>query len=179
MARTDKGIREKGNLQRSGDLKMIFVTVGTHYLGFERLIKQIDKAAGKINEEVIAQIGSTNYKPKNMTYFTFSDEKKISDLVKKSRLVISHGGAGTLLTIFKCKKNAIIVPRLKKFNEAIDDHQLELTEVLDDRGIITAVYDVKKLENVLKNMNAKTSYRHNGNGNLTDFLKEYIGKIET
>ena len=83
------------------------------------------------------------------------------------------------LQFLNAKKNAIIVPRLKKFNEAIDDHQLELTEVLDDRGIITAVYDVKKLENVLKNMNAKTSYRHNGNGNLTDFLKEYIGKIET
>ncbi|RKY56218.1 MAG: beta-1,4-galactosyltransferase, partial [Candidatus Neomarinimicrobiota bacterium] len=38
---------------------MIFVTVGSHYKGFERLVEKMDEIAGKIEEEVIMQIGYT------------------------------------------------------------------------------------------------------------------------
>jgi UDP-N-acetylglucosamine transferase subunit ALG13 len=47
---------------------MIFVTVGTHYQGFDRLIRKMDEIAGKIEEDVIMQIGSTQYKPINAKY---------------------------------------------------------------------------------------------------------------
>ena len=49
---------------------MILVTVGTHYLSFDRLIKKIDEIALSIDEEIIAQIGNSKYKPKNIKYFT-------------------------------------------------------------------------------------------------------------
>ena len=39
---------------------MIFVTVGMHTAGFERLVKKMDEIAGKIDEEVIMQIGGTS-----------------------------------------------------------------------------------------------------------------------
>ena len=38
---------------------MILVTVGTHVLGFDRLVKKMDEIASKIDEEVIIQIGNT------------------------------------------------------------------------------------------------------------------------
>ena len=158
---------------------MIFVTVGTHYLGFERLIKKMDEIAGRTDEEIVAQIGSTKYKPKNMKYFNFvEEEKKIIELYKKSRIVIAHSGAGTLLNILHLKKPLIVIPRLKKYNEHIDNHQLELTEVLNDSGLATVVYDVENLEDVLKNMNVKSDNKHHNNGSLASFLKECIGKIE-
>ena len=50
---------------------MIFVTTGTHSQGFDRLIQKMDEIAGKINEEVIMQIGSAKYKPKNAKFFNF------------------------------------------------------------------------------------------------------------
>jgi len=40
---------------------MIFVTVGTHDQGFERLVKKMDEIAGQIDEEVVIQVGYTDY----------------------------------------------------------------------------------------------------------------------
>jgi len=155
---------------------MIFVTVGTNYRGFERLIKKIDEIAGKIDEEVVAQIGPINYIPKNMTYFTFiEDEKKLLELFKNARIIVSHAGAGTLLTIFKYKKPAVIVPRLKKFNEVIDDHQLELTEFLKKEEKAVIVDDIENLEDALKKAK-KISFKKNIT--LVPFLKKYIMDME-
>lgn len=157
---------------------MIFVTVGTHYLGFERLIKKVDEIATRTDEEIVAQIGSTNYKPKNIKYFSFvEEENKILELCKNSRVIVSHAGAGTLLTIFQYKKPLVVVPRLKKYNEHIDDHQLELTEVISKKGLASVIYDIENLEDVLNNSNTETNYTDRSNGNLTTFLKEYIGNI--
>jgi len=151
---------------------MIFVTVGTHYYGFERLIKKIDEIAGKIDEEVVAQIGSTRYKPKNMTYFSFmEDEEKFLELYKKARIIITHGGVGNLFKIYSFQKPVIIVPRLKKFNEHIDDHQLEITEVLKNEEEAVIVYDIEDLEDALKKAK-KISIKENKK--LVSFLKNYI-----
>jgi UDP-N-acetylglucosamine transferase subunit ALG13 len=158
---------------------MIFVTVGTHYLGFERLITEMDEIAGKIDEEVVAQIGSTKYKPKNMKYFTFvEDEKEILELYQEARVVVSHAGAGTLLTILNYNKPAVIVPRLHKFNEHIDDHQLELTDVLKDQGKAIGVYDIGNLESSLKKVENLNYNNKKKNEELIIFLKEYITRMK-
>lgn len=157
---------------------MIFVTVGTHYLGFERLIKKMDEIAGQLNENVIAQIGSTKYIPKNMTYFKFlEDENKIIELYKKARIIVSHAGAGSILTIFNHLKPTIIVPRLKKFNEHIDDHQLELAEVLKKNGKSIVIYDIKNLETALNEARKTDLSKHKKEKKLINFLKKTIETI--
>lgn len=155
---------------------MIFVTVGTHYQGFDRLIKKVDEIAGKIDEKVIAQIGSTKFLPKNMTYFKFiKDEKKLSELHRDARIIISHAGAGTLFTIFNNGKPVVIVPRLKIFNEVIDDHQLELSEVLKNEKKAVVVYNIDNLEKALKQAKKITFIK---NKKLVNFLKNYITDME-
>jgi UDP-N-acetylglucosamine transferase subunit ALG13 len=159
---------------------MIFVTVGTHYLGFERLIKKIDEIAGRIDEEIIAQIGLTSYKPKNVKYFTFiNEEGKILDFYKKSRIVVTHSGAGTILNLLQYKKPIVVVPRLKKFNECIDNHQLELTEVIGNKGLATVVYNIEELEFALNNLNIKKIEFDKNNGDLINYLKKYIEDFKT
>jgi UDP-N-acetylglucosamine transferase subunit ALG13 len=152
--------------------KMIFITVGTHYQGFERLIKKADEIASKIDEEIIAQIGSTKYIPKNMNYFSFMrDEEKFLELYKKARIIITHAGVGNLFNIYSFQKPVIIVPRLKKFNEHIDNHQLEITEVLKNQKQVVVIYDIENLENALKRAKKITCKK---NKKLVTFLKDYI-----
>ena len=150
---------------------MIFVTVGTYHFEFKRLIKRIDEIAANIDEEVIAQIGSTKYLPKNMRYFTLLEEEKLLELIKKARIVVTHAGAGTLLNVLHFRKPLILVPRFKKFNEVIDDHQLELTEVFKNEKKAVVVYDINNLESALKKAK-KISF--NKNIKLVTFLKDYI-----
>lgn len=157
---------------------MIFVTVGTHTQGFERLIKKMDEIAGKIDEEVVMQIGYTNYVPKNAKWFRFLEYEKMLKVIEKSRIIVCHGGAGTLLDSLKFNKLIVVVPRLRKYNEAYDDHELELADALSREGRVIAVYDIEDLERILnevKNMKPPAVKRDK---KLTEFLKEYIRGLE-
>jgi UDP-N-acetylglucosamine transferase subunit ALG13 len=110
-----------------------------------------------------------------MTYFTFiEDENEILELYKKARIIVSHAGAGSILTIFNYTKPIIIVPRLKKFNEHIDDHQLEITEVLKNKGKFILIYDVKNLEDALKEVGKPDYNKNKKDKKLINFLKQII-----
>lgn len=42
-----------------------------------------------------------------------------------------------------------MVPRLKRFGEHVNDHQLDLIDMLEKEGRIIAVYDLEKLEETI------------------------------
>jgi beta-1,4-N-acetylglucosaminyltransferase len=155
---------------------MIFVTVGTHNQGFERLIKKMDEIAGKINEEVVMQIGFNDYEPENAKWFKFVDIEEIMNFYKNADIIVTHAGAGALLDALSFGKLIIVVPRLKKFREHIDNQQLELAEALENKGQIKAVYKIEDLERVFKENNLLDHSIKSDKG-LMMFLKEYVGGI--
>ncbi len=111
---------------------MIFVIVGTDTHPFNRLLEWVDEAIEKkiIKDRVIAQIGNSTYKPKNYEYSHFFSYEDMKKLLKKSKLIIAHAGAGTVIDALSLNKKLIVVPRRKKFNEHTDDHQVELAKLL-------------------------------------------------
>lgn len=130
---------------------MIFVTVGNHNQGFDRLIKKMDEIAGKTDEQVIMQIGYTTYKPVNAEYFSFLESfEEILRLNREARVVVSHAGAGSIVTALKEKTPVIVVPRLKKYDEHMNDHQLEIAKAMSENKNVTVVYDVETLDDCLK-----------------------------
>lgn len=121
---------------------MIFVTVGSSANGFDRLIRMVDelKAEKKIREDVIMQIGNGSYLPKSCKFFRFEDIERIERLNKNARAVITHSGAGSIITALKYKTPLIIVPRLKDLGEHTDDHQLEIAQTLKrQRKVLVAM----------------------------------------
>jgi len=157
---------------------MIFVTVGTHYQGFERLIKKMDEIAEYIDDEVIMQIGYTKYEPRNAKWFRFLEYNKLLKLIEKSDVIVCHGGAGTLLDALNFNKPVVIVPRLSKFSEVYDDHEIELAEALEAMGKAIAVYDVEELEDAIKKAKSLRYKPVHRDKRLINFLKEYLRGIE-
>ena len=129
---------------------MIFVTVGFHEQAFARLVAKMDDIAGRIDEEVIIQKGNTPYETKNASSFDFlpSDEEYM-EILMGARIIVSHGGAGTILNSLIHGKRTVVVPRLRKYGEHVNDHQLELSDALKEKGLITVVEDVNQLEEIL------------------------------
>ncbi len=155
---------------------MIFVTVGSHYQGFERLIRKMDDIAGRIDEKVIMQIGHTNYKPVNAKYFNFIESfEEIERLNREARIVVSHAGAGSILTALEQRTPVIVVPRLKKFNEHMDDHQLEIAEAMSEDKRVKVVDDIEYLEECLE-LELSSADEHNEN-KLVDSVKNYLSSI--
>lgn len=112
---------------------MILVTVGLHHKPFDRLIRAADEMASFVEEPVVIQLGVSRYRPTYGQYFDFADEAQMLRWLSKVRVVVSHSGAGSILNTLKAGKPLVIVPRLKCYGEALDDHQLELAQVLAQR----------------------------------------------
>lgn len=147
-----------------------------HPQGFERLIKKMDEIAGSVDEEVIMQIGGTKYTPQNAKYFDFTTGEEIKELCRKARVVVTHG-AMTIIDALEQGTSVIAVPRLERYNEVINDHQLYLVQELEKAGKITAAYDVNELEEALKKVSAKPE-RFVKDKRLVETLKGYIARFE-
>lgn len=124
---------------------MIFVTVGTHSKAFDRLIRAADEACGLLKESMVIQYGVSSYSLKYAQGFDFSSKDKIQELSASARLIITQAGAGSLITSLQCSAALLVVPRLRRYNESIDDHQLELAKGLAEQGRAVLVGNIENL----------------------------------
>jgi len=158
---------------------VIFVTVGVHKQGFDRLIRKMDEIAGAIDEDVIMQVGNTGYAPTNAQFFTFLNEyEKILELNRNARVVVCHGGAGTIITALNQGTPVIAVPRLQEYGEHINDHQLELVRALADEGAICAVYLIDDLDAAIEASYDPRPAKAGTRQMLVQRLKEYIRELD-
>lgn len=130
---------------------MIFVILGSQKFQFNRLLEKIDILIEKkiIKDEVFAQIGYSDYHPKNYQYKDFLNRNEFALMEGKADLVITHGGTGSIIGAVKKGKKVIAVPRMAKYGEHVDDHQIQLLEQFDEMGIIEACYQIDDLSNAL------------------------------
>lgn len=155
---------------------MIFVTVGMHTAGFERLVRKMDDIAATRDEEVIMQIGHTRYVPQNARSFKFVGEHELKRLCREARVVVTHG-AMTIIDALQEGTPVIAVPRLHKYGEHINDHQLYFVQELQKSGKVVAVYDVDELGEALKEVGAKAPQLVKDR-RLVNALKKYIAQFE-
>jgi UDP-N-acetylglucosamine transferase subunit ALG13 len=133
---------------------MIFVTVGTHEQPFNRLVKCIDelKEKGIIEEEVVVQTGFSTYEPKYCKWRKLFPYQDMLKHVESARIVITHGGPSSFIMPLQVGKVPIVVPRQKKFNEHVNDHQVEFARNVAERmGTIILVEDIEKLGETITN----------------------------
>ena len=132
---------------------MIFVTVGTHEQPFNRLVEEIDRLKGEnvIEDEVIIQRGYSTYEPKHCKYFDMLPYEQMEAYQQEARIIITHGGPASFIYPISIGKKPIVVPRQKKYNEHVNDHQLEFSTELVKRGFnMFVVDDVKNIEEIIK-----------------------------
>lgn len=158
-----KGALSRGRLWRWNIL--IFITLGSQKFQFNRLLKEVDRLIEEdaIKEKVCAQIGYSDYKPKNYSYENFMDRSTFTKFMDNCDLLITHGGTGAIITGVKKEKKVIAIPRLKKYGEHVDDHQLDIVSQFKDMGFIYAVYEMKELEEALRLIRGMNFKRYHSN----------------
>lgn len=156
---------------------MILVTLGTQDKQFVRLLdivqEQID--LGNIKDKVIVQAGCTKYESKDMEIFSLIDRDKFGDLIKQCDILITHGGVGSIITGLNNNKKVIVVPRLAKYKEHINDHQMQITYNFSKEGYILPLYENDDLGMVLKNIKKFKPMKFKSNtGNMIELICNYI-----
>ncbi len=116
---------------------MIFATVGSHpTFRFERFLRALESLpAGQL----VVQHGPGK-PPSNATHATpWMTFTEVVDHMERAERVVSHAGAGTILCAAHAGQVPIVFPRLQRFDETVDDHQLELARRLSADGRVILV----------------------------------------
>ncbi len=187
MGRNEKSVPQSNKLWKYilRGIIMIFVTVGTHEQQFDRLIKAVDKLVEDkvITEEVIIQTGYSTYEPKYCKWSKLLPYKDVVKNVEQARIVITHGGPSSFIMPLQIGKTPIVVPRQKKYDEHVNDHQLDFAlEVEKRQKNIIVVQNIEDLKETIIKYDFLISDCSSGlsdnnsvfNDNLEAMVKEFI-----
>lgn len=160
---------------------MILITLGTQDKEFTRILKEVDKLITKkvIKEEIVVQAGYTKYKSKNMKIFDYVSKTELEKYIEKASFVITHAGVGTIFDCLKKNKKIIAVPRLSKYKEHNNDHQLQIVEEFGKEGFLIPVYEMDELEQAIQKVKTfKPNKYKSNNKNMVKLISEYIDRNE-
>jgi len=159
---------------------MIFVTLGSQKFQFNRLLVKVDELIqnGGIIEEVFAQRGASDYIPQNYKFKDYLNRDEFEEYISKSDMVITHGGTGVIIRAVKEKKKVIAVPRLAKYGEHVDDHQLQLIEQFANMNLICPCTNIEYLGKAIAEakINSYKTYTSNTD-RIIQSIDEYLSQI--
>lgn len=159
---------------------MILVTLGTQDKSFKRLLEAVDKAIENniIKDKVIVQAGCTKYKSNNMEIFDLIPRDEFENLINECSLLITHGGVGSILAGITHGKKVIAAPRLSKYKEHVNDHQLQIVENFSRNKYILSLKDFSKLGKIIeKSKTFKPRKFVSNTENLIKNIEDYINNI--
>lgn len=159
---------------------MIFVTVGSQKFQFNRLLSTIDALIEDENimEPVFAQIGYSDYHPKYYEYTQFLDRTEFQTKIEQSDIVLTHGGTGVIIKAIKLGKKVIAVPRLAKYGEHVDDHQLQLVGQFHESHLITQCTNISQLGELLKALSDMEFQMYQSNtSNIISSIEKYVESV--
>ena len=158
---------------------LIFITLGTQDKEFTRLIKEIEelKKDGIIKEKVVIQAGTTKYLSDELEIIDYLSMEEFEKYIKKSKFIITHGGVGSILDAIKHNKKVIAVPRLAKYDEHENNHQIQIVEKFAELGYIIDAGNLKRLKDkILKIDEFKPKKFVSNNSKMIKLIEDYIGE---
>ena len=156
---------------------MVFVIIGTQKQPFDRLINMLEESKELLNEEIVIQSGYTKVQNSKYKSFDFLDEKDFQSYIKNSNLIITHGGVGSIVNSLKYDKKIIVIPRLFKFKEHMDNHQIEIANKFEKLGYIAVLKENEILDQLISNIKDKKFKKYIEDTSYVDKLINVIDNM--
>lgn len=136
---------------------MIFVTLGTHYQPFTRLLKAL--ACLTSEHALVVQHGHTPIVPlgPRVSWHAFMDYPEVQRYMGAASVVICHAGVGSIITAARSGPVPIVVARLAAYGEHVDGHQSDIVRALAARQAIVPCYDLMRLPELVASVAGKRS----------------------
>lgn len=159
---------------------MILVTLGTQDKQFYRILEALEVKLDKhlIDDEVVVQAGcSADFKSKYMKIFDLIPMDEFDEMIKKCDLLITHGGVGSIITGLKNNKKVIAAARLSKYNEHVNDHQLQIIDNFSREGYILKLDNFDDIDKLIKDSSKFKPKKFRSNtDNMIDLIDREIEK---
>lgn len=120
---------------------MIFVTVG-HQMPFDRMLCLVDRWSSQHDRhDVFAQTGESDFRPDSFQGEQWLTPDEYRQRLEECSGIISHAGTGTIIQGLVLEKPILVLPRLARYSETRNDHQVGTARYFESRGLIMAAYD--------------------------------------
>lgn len=115
--------------------RRILVTLGTiRPYRFDRLVDQVLSIIGPA-DDVVWQLGETSRTDLPGTVHELLEADELLAEALRADVVVTHAGVGTILQLLENGVSPVVVPRRREFGEHIDEHQMQIWQLLVDAGI--------------------------------------------
>ena len=132
-------------MSRPGRLTVV-VTVGTDHHRFDRLMDWLEswQANHPDTVEWIVQHGASR-PMRDATCFAMKPRPELIELIRSADLVITQGGPGGIMDARECGRLPVVVPRLARLDEVVDDHQVSFARQLAITGMVVTAQTEQEL----------------------------------
>lgn len=159
----------------------VFVTVGLERKPFVRLVRLVDIAvtAGLLPEDTLFQYGHTDVKPMGCRSVDFLSYDEMVRTIDGCDLVITHAGVGTVLLCLDLGLKPLVVPRLAKRGEHVDNHQQEFADRMLEQDMVYVARNEHEFLDVLRS-SKRVGRLENGRMEpvLVGTVRDLIGEVE-
>ena len=153
---------------------MILFATGASQFPFDRLLRAIE--ARPDGERIVVQHGCSAVQPEDAECVDFLPMPELAALVREARVVVTHAGVGSILLCLTNGRSPVVVPRLKRFGETVDDHQLESARRFAEAGLVTLVEDPGDLAAALSQAGDTVVAPPSQEGALVQELRTYFAE---
>jgi UDP-N-acetylglucosamine transferase subunit ALG13 len=138
---------------------VIFATVGSTQIPFERFIRALDVLPG---DRLFVQHGPVSPPPRAARSKAFMQFPEVVEGMDEAEVVVCHAGAGSILCALRVGHVPVVVPRLRQFAETVDDHQVELARALAAEGKVVCVEEIDELGEIVATARPRRSPEERG-----------------
>ena len=130
----------------------LFVPLGTQKFPFNRLILALNKLIEQKKyqpNDILVQ--STIFDIEvNCNHVGLIPINEFNQYMEKAEVIVTHSGVNSIISSMKLQKPLIIVPRLHKYGEHVDDHQLEIANLMENKFNILVLKDINDLADFIE-----------------------------
>lgn len=157
---------------------MILVVVGTNEAPFDRLLTALDgRPTVNDGEALVVQHGPSAVRPRGADCVDYLPYDELVAAIERARLVVTHAGVGSIMTALANGKRPVVMPRLQRYGEAVDDHQVALARRLDAEGLVTSAETDDELVRALGTSETETLLELGPSGALVAELRAFLDAV--
>jgi len=154
-----------------------FVSVGNAIQPFPRLLNAVRGAIDILPRPIVIQRGNTSFEMSGTKLVDFLGMEEFEELIEASEIVILHCGAGSIIHALNKGKSPIVMPRKNKYNEHIDDHQVEMAIALSNMSRIQVFNDSDSLSRCVNEVSSKRNTIYSDPDVMSNKMSRMVGEV--
>lgn len=125
----------------------LFVPLGTQKFPFGRIITALNELVEQRQyqpNEIVMQSALYPVKP-NFAHYKFLPLEDFNQYIKEAEVIVAHSGVNSIISCMELEKPLVICPRLYEYGEHVDNHQMEIAQLMHEKYNVLVCTDMKKL----------------------------------